>query len=103
MRLWTEDGAYSGRTLAASLTFVVVHAVRTVAAVFAHTFAKSLKQDGTLEAHFTYAADETRFAEAIGVIIFFDFVHAPFELDAFLSVCFLDRGREYWWSSGCGW
>ena len=64
--------------------------------VLAHAFAQGFEEEGAFEAHFTDAAHEAYFAEAIGVIAFFDFVHTAFEVDAFVAVGSFDGGREGW-------
>lgn len=64
--------------------------------VLAHTFPESFEEEGAFEAHLTYSAHEADFAEAVGVVAFFDFVHTSFEVDAFIAVGDFDRGRECW-------
>lgn len=89
---------HSRRSFAAALAVLVVGSVEPVDAVtvLAHAFAQSFEEEGAFEAHFTDAAHQAHFAEAVCVIAFFDFVHASFEVDAFVAVGGFHGRREGW-------
>ena len=103
----TGQSTHCGRPLAAAVTAVVVVFVKraiddAVGTVFTHPLAENLEENGTLEAHLANATNEAVFAEAVGVVVLFDFVHASFQLNAlFLVGCFYGR-RESRSIGPCG-
>lgn len=54
---------------------------------------EAVQEDGALQAQFHDGAVNAAFAEAGGIVGLFDIVETAFELDAFLVVGLLDRGR----------
>lgn len=75
--------------LAASFAILVIKslsAIWTRSSIFLHPFSKNFKKKCTLKSHFANATHEANFSKAIGIIAFFDFVHASFQLNAFLFV-----------------
>ena len=89
-----SGSAYRGRTFTAALAIIVVDSVWATNAVLLHTFAEVFEKDSAFKAHFADAAHKTDFSKAEHIVGFFDFVHAPFELDAFSLVRNFDGWRE---------
>ena len=88
--------AYRRRTFTATLAVIVVNSVWATNAILLHTFTEVFKKDSALKAHFADAAHQTDFPEAECIIGFFDFVHAPFELDTFSLIGNFDGWRKGW-------
>lgn len=84
---------YCRWSFAAPFTFIIVRTTCTIGALFLHAFGKGLEEYSTFETHFLDTTFETYFAEPKGVIVLLDFIHSALEFNAFLLVCFFDRGR----------
>lgn len=57
-------------------------------------FLQAFQQERALKSHFEYRTLDALFALSSGIVCFFDFGQAVFELFALCMVCFLNRGWE---------